>query len=349
MSSCNLWGTILGVAIVAISSCSGVEGDHYLRSLSLPAIPLAPIDSIDLERVGVFYPLDPYKCGDWFLFHDAAPKRNSAAVLVNPFLSADNRIEVLTIGRGPGEIASPSDLFGPMDRPMIFDYITRVQLSIDIQSTINKRYAVVDTIGDFSSFRRLGFFLPVNDGYIIDYSDGDNWYGLFNGDVVCSTVKAPKYEVLNTFSHNHLLNYLGNNVVTVNPSLDKVCYASMSSATLSFSRVENGKLMEIKRYEIIPPIASSDGAATARDCPVCFRAITSDDERVYALYSGKPLFSTSDTPSWECSHLIVYDWGGNPIKRYQLKHTVCSLLLEKGILYCGTSYPTSLIISYDLN
>lgn len=337
---------LLLVSVLPLVACqNGREKDDYLRSLKMKPVFVSPVDSFDLECFGVFYPTELYKSGDWFLLHDSAPKKTCAAVLVNPSLAHENRIELMPVGRGPGENVNPGGIFGPESSPMIFDWGSRIQVRVDIPASAEAHAAVLDTVGDFSAYRWWGEFWPVQGGYLIQHDD--NWYALFDGTEIVSPGNRPSYEVLTRVSRDQLVNYLGDTRFTVSPSGERFCCTATMSATLSFSRIENGELLEIKRYEAIPPRFGS-GATFTADSQKGVQALSSDEQYVYALYSGKPLVSSDAVPSWECSHLVVYDWDGNPVKRYLLQHAASGIALSDGSLYCTTTYPEARILRYEL-
>lgn len=55
-----------------------------------------------------------------------------------------------------------------------------------------------------------------------------------------------------------------------------------------------------------------------------------------------------ERPSSECSHLLVYDWDGNPVRRYELEKTINSICLKDGKIYGASKYPKARVYVYNL-
>ena len=69
---------------------------------------------------------------------------------------------------------------------------------------------------------------------------------------------------------------------------------------------------------------------------------------LFLLYSGKAIADRSD-PTYECRNLLVYDWNGNPVKRYELKNSISSIFISGDTVYGVTSVPNGAIYAYSLN
>ena len=123
-----------------------------------------------------------------------------------------------------------------------------------------------------------------------------------------------------------------------------LCHGAVSPS-LSFSKVDAGILREYKRYSNAP-CGITNGRVTG-EFRSAFNGIDSDDKYVYVLYSGNRMRGGT-LPSNECRHLIVYDWDGNPVKRYILNRNVCSVHIDSGTLWCASTYPESCVYRFDM-
>ena len=79
----------------------------------------------------------------------------------------------------------------------------------------------------------------------------------------------------------------------------------------------------------------------------CFHGIASDRDYVYLLYSGRK-WPGEEVPSYECNHLLVYDWDGNFVTRYDLAQRAMSIFHDGNELYCLTQYPSDKLYVYHL-
>lgn len=57
----------------------------------------------------------------------------------------------------------------------------------------------------------------------------------------------------------------------------------------------------------------------------------------------------STTPSYQCAHLLIYNWELEPIMRYELNHSINSFCVEGDTLYGVSSYPESRLYVYQLS
>ena len=81
----------------------------------------------------------------------------------------------------------------------------------------------------------------------------------------------------------------------------------------------------------------------------CFHGIASNRDYVYLLYTGKQRPGDENgVPSYECNHLLVYDWDGNFVTRYYLSKPVLNIFLDGNELYCLTQTPTDKLYVYHL-
>lgn len=346
----NLWSYLqLTVILWFVVSCSYQE-DSFLKTVNIPPKTISPIDSLDLEQIEVYCPIQLFKKGHWFIINDASPSSNHAAIMVNPYLNLPKRLNLLPKGRGRGEIVSPSALIPRDTLLMVFDYSSQKLLSIALDKSLHNNASVVDTLADYSTIGVFSTPYLVGDGFIAPYFNIDDcWFAFFVQDSLRSFVKLPQFEVVRNASPSFVMNYIANSHAAVDQTGDRFCCASLQSAVLSFSKISDRQIREQKRYECVQPKLTASGLTVAPDSPRGISSLCGDKDHVYVLYSGKPMNIDADGPSWECKHLLVFDWAGTPEKHYVLNHSVCSIAVEEDYLYCGTSYPFSRILRYKLD
>ena len=331
------------------TACKEREPDRYLRSFPVKGKVISPVESLNLEKYGIYFPRNVLKIGDCFAMSEFNGSYNLS--ILN-FLD-DRKVELFRRGRGPGEMVNASSLHVRNNRAVLYDRSSSCCVSVDILSSFNERRPVLDTlavVGDFAS--RPSRLCYTDEAFISsDVLSPDSWYCCYDisGNVL-SKVQAIDFDVLQGCDGDFMSSLHLSSLYTADPSGRRICVANVASAALSFSRLENGLLSEYKRYEITPPEVSFRGqsAVNSPDAIDSFHGIDSDEKYVYLLYSGRKTFNTESIPSFECNHLLVYDWDGLPVRRFELTHNVSSIHVVDSRVYCGTSYPQAQILVYEL-
>ncbi|TAJ08600.1 hypothetical protein DMA11_21285 [Marinilabiliaceae bacterium JC017] len=70
------------------------------------------------------------------------------------------------------------------------------------------------------------------------------------------------------------------------------------------------------------------------DTKICFCNIFTTDKYIYASFSGNS-YESESLDGWQCENLFVYDWEGEPVKRFKLNHLIHSFCVdeESGFIY----------------
>ena len=326
--------TIVFAVALVVAGCGGSDGrDAYIRSLKLKPKEIAPVDSIDLEALEVYFASNLTKRGNWFLMQDF-PIRTHLVTAVDP--AHGEVLRFIPLGRGSGEIARPNLMYDTGGLLTVSDFESNIVVSIDVEESLRRREAVLDTI---SHFRENGHFLMharhCRDGFIVSsYEDASYWYRLVDSTGrELSAIPPIGSGLLHDEKRPALL--MTNSNFAISPSGDRVCSASMYLMALSFSWIEEGRLVEKRRIEM--PIELRD--------PDTFGDAWADDERVCLPYSGKPFVS----PGTECDWLVVYDWEGRPQQCYHLAHAIRSITVEGNRVYGVSVEPNCKIYVYQLD
>ena len=329
---CALFGFACLSGIVA--GCGSDDGrDAYIRSLKLKPKEIAPVDSIDLEALEVYFATRLIKRGDWFLMQDF-PVRTHLVTAVNP--ARGEVLRFIPLGRGFGEIARSNPIYNTGGLFTVVDFESNTVVSMDVEESLKRREAVLDTI---SHFRESGHFMTrprhCRDGFIVSsYEDASYWYRLVDSTGrELSTIPPIGSGLLYNEKHPALM--MTNSYFAISPSGDKICCASMHQTALSFAWIEEGRLVEKCRVEI---------PSELRD-PETFRGAWADDERVCLLYAGEDFVP----PGTEADWLIMYDWEGRPQQCYHLAHPVWSPAVEGNRVYSLSVDPDCKIYVYQLD
>lgn len=251
-------------------------------------------------------------------------------------------------GRGPGEMIYAENAHFHDGKVVCYDYNNAVCVGIDAEKSIENHNAVIDTIAVFRGINiSPSRVYTCRNGFIAgNVSDSGIWYSLYDSSgKVLSSISA--------FENDDFLD--GNTSLKTSamissrycscPDGSKVCVSNTPYPALSFSLIENGSLVEYRRYCFGKP-----GNANGSSVGVNFLSSDCDESYVYLLYSGS-IMSRESIPgilsSLQCGQIIVYDWEGNPISRILLEQKVVSISIRDGILLGLSTYPEYKILKFS--
>ncbi len=333
--------------ILILSGCS--EEDRYLSSIRrVPVQELSPSCEQALDQYDLKEPSFIYKSGENFILADHFSKY--CVDVIN--ISSGSKTGLFRKGRGPKEALVPY-ITVYNGNLILYDIsnVTCVRLNLD--SSLRDGFPCVDTLFVLPRGLDMPTSIQLYDGgFIAAYPvNKDIWYASRGFDGACrSTVSAPAYPELKRMSDDLYWSFLLSTHYAVNPDESAVCAAMVNSPTLSFSRIENGNLKEVKRYQEAAPEFSEDGETFSSNSRRAFSRPVGYGDKVYVLYSGQPLKGSDDGyPPYECKHLIEYAWDGNPVRHFVLSEPISAFCIEGDMLFALSNYPETRILQYSLN
>lgn len=324
--------------------------DAYLASLPKSAGVLQPTDSLDLEQFELVLPSHLVKYDHWLIIKQVQAKNNLA--IIN--LDTHSKMETLRVGRGPGEMLQGAIAYLDGSKLVLTEANALTAVSMDLALLQEGYIPPLDTIGNFKSVRTAtSRFRKVRGGYLSTSRRGEAWYSLWDADgFVGNAIERPYVAGLESASLSSIASFYASSLLTVHPDGSRACVALVGMAALSFSVIENRELKEVKRYEYNEPAvthAAGESYISREEMLDCFHGIASNKDYVYLLYSGKKKIADENSaPSYECNHLLVYDWDGNFVARYNLSKPVMDIALDGNELYCLTQYPSDKLYVYRL-
>lgn len=346
---------ILMLVVVSsfISSCSRPgSGDSYIDSLGLDEIVIEPAQSINLEDWNILKVNSFAVFGDWVAIRGG--DKRYAVSLLN--LQTGENFGLAWRGRGPGEFVNPIGFDRKDSTLIIYDAASKVMVSIDIHKSSEKRIPVYDTlliasppVPPILKPHRLKSGMYITSAF----SEEDHaWYGLRDSTgYLVASVLAPNFEPLQNMDANHYLSFVASSLYTSHPSGKKVCVASLMSAAISFSGIEENDLKEYHREEYNPPQIKNTASGTRMEgFTDGFEGLQSNDKYVYALYSGKKVENLKDdiAQARDCDYLIVYDWDADPVYLFRLQIPAYSISLSGDKLYALSNNPNLTMHIYKM-
>ena len=289
------------------------------------------------------------KYGRWLVFKESQTKYNLA--IVN--MDTHHKMDAVPVGRGPGEMMYGDNLYLEGARAALTDAYMLTMTALDLSELREDHIPRLDTIGSFKSIRNAfsrlrkvegGYVSPVPSNHTFDE---EAWYSLWDVDGYCSDpILRPPVEGIEKTERTTSHSFYSSSVVTVHPDKDRFCIGLVRMAALSFAKIKNRNLKEIKRVEYNRPKLYEYGGKTFIHAKRAFSGITSDKDRVFLLYSGRD--RNDEIPEYEGNHIIVYDWNGNYVTRYFLSRNAVDVFIDGEELYCLSTYPSCKLFVYHL-
>ena len=234
------------------------------------------------------------------------------------------------IGQGPGEIPSSSP--GYLDRGRFISYypgselgsmvvyeIDSLKLNTQKKMSLSTKYNISDAslsriiVLDDSTFVGAGLYL------------GEYQYVMFNArnEVIDYSIKIFNFEDDNYNGFHKFLSNQG--YIGKHPSKNKFVYALRNSSNIDFMDIVDNKFDLIKSVhagdpQLIPETQDFMNFVMPKDNSIIgFINLSVTRNYVYALYSDKTFADSDGQSNRRCSNIIlVFDWNGNPVKRYNL-------------------------------
>ena len=330
---------------VTVSSCSG-EKDLYLRSLDLQVDTLYATSYFNVEECSMFQASDLVILDDeWLLLSSIQGKHK--LLFLN--ISTKEHFFAIRKGRGPGEAIQGGDLHKYQDVVHYYDYDDGVYMNINVAESICNKQIAIDTAVVFDHTPSKPVRLISCKGGIVscNIEDPARWYCLCDGNGLVQSYVSTLTFLEESLSKDFRLSVILSSKYCSDPDGTRICAANVAFPALSFARIDSGKLIEYKRYEIAPESGNLQKNGFTSDDINAFSDVHSSKDGFYVLYSGHKI-KGDILPSNECHHLIKYDFNGIPVKHYYLDKNVCSLQVEGEVITAVSTYPESCVYKFNL-
>lgn len=349
---------IVAVLIIGLSACDWTHtGDPVLDCFPGVGACLSPESEIDLEEIGVFMPSSVLRYRNSLIIE----KGQSDNVVDIYNFSTGEIIHCFRKGRGPGEVVMPSSLQAIADSLFLYDISRQRYYRLDLQHTISSGEEFTAEVNDFSRLDTTSFVRPFvmvrhNGGvFATGFFPYKCWFvGIDSDNKIVGGPGYLEYSAISEFPQESQATFHISSKFAISPDERRLICAHCYSAAFSICELKEYSANETFRYVskreplVFAPNSRSDpGISFAKNHSDGYIDVCADDEYIYLLYSGKPV--SGDTPSYVSTHLLLYDWNGNPLKRIELDKGVQSISLDSGKLYCTTSFPDSRILIYDIS
>ena len=270
------------------------------------------------------------------------------------------KIECFRRGRGPNEVMTTGHIQIYNGDLYLFDITRQILYSLDLEKTIrdkrqsiDKRISIQPNSSENIAERLYSVYKSEN--YILTtalFSDG-TWFGSLNeAKGIASSIPLIDFKSTRNMSTLENSAFQLSSSFSVSPAGRQGICAMLACGAFSIFDISGNALKERLRtiyYEpkMLPSPGEQITPGSTPDNIRAFYAVQSTDEEIYLLFSGREAGGI-DIPSYECSHLLVYDWDGKPIRRYELEHPITSIHLQAGRIYGVSTFPTAAYYVYEL-
>ena len=332
---------------ILLAACTNIIDNPIKQFAGRPVETIIPSKIIDLEEFGIFRPFHFIQIDDsTFIIQDL--KDNNIFNLIN--LSSKKVIAGVNKGQGPDEVLTTSSFLYRDSKILIWDVIKKrmneIVLSSDSTLAIKEKYKI--DVGSLIIYR----INPLDSTFIATGQFEDYWLVEMNKEgKIFSTIDYPIWketkDILKT-----ALPTLYNAFMANSHDNKKVVVVTSNQGVISFLNRTYSGIKEYKQMKYHAPkfsITEKGAVAYSKNNIEGFWAVDCDNSYVYALYSGRT-FNSDHMESNLCEHLLVYDWDGNPIKRYILDIPIYKMSYNKSknCIYGLTNNPEGVLVEYKL-
>ena len=337
------------VLSVLLSACTKDINSPIKHFDEKSAVKIQPTKIVKLEEFGILRPFNFLQIDDsMFVIQDL--KNEKIFNLIN--LSSKKVISGINKGQGPGEVLAPSSLLFRDNKILVWDAMQKkmneIVLASDTTLIIEEAYRI-------DTENIILFFVHQLDSTLVATSQFDDYWLVEitkNGEII-STINYPVWQETKGLQLTALSALFRAARMANSPDKKRMVVAIGTHGFISFLNRTDFGLKEYKQIKYHPPkfkVTDRGSASYHRDNVGGFSAVDCDDNFVYALYSGKT-FNNNPMLSSHCEHLLVYDWDGNPVKRYVLDVPIFNTMSydkENNCIYGLAENPEGVLIVYQL-
>ena len=334
---------LLGILLI---SCTKNINSPIIHFDGKPAEKIYPSKIVDLEEFGILRPFEFLQIDDSnFVIQDL--KDENIFNLIN--LSSKKVIRGVNKGQGPNDILVGVGLQYRDNKILTYDAFLKkmneIVLLSDTTLGIKEVYRIKTEVV------MLYMVYQLDSTFIATGQFGDYWLAEMNKDgEILSTIDFPLWEEtkdIRKLSRPSLFFAK----MAKSPDNKRIVVVARNQGVISFLNRTDSGIEEYKQIKYHPPkfTITERSSAYSRDNVEGFCAVDCDNNYVYAIYSNRT-YNSHQLLSSYCEHLFVYDWDGNPVKRYILDIPInrISYDKEKNSIYGFSNNPEGVLIEYKL-
>ena len=196
--------------------------------------------------------------------------------------------------------------------------------------------------------------IKTKDYYVLMNSVEDGLFTLCgdNGDKIKSFLSYPTKDKKEKNLENIYKAFAYQGQLTVRPGTNQFAFMPVWAPIIQFFHIENSAIHKDKEYLFgyVDYVTDNESSAINSASPVISISSYATDHYLYLVYSGQ---STKEKGAMAFSgnEILVFDWSGNPICRYQTDISIKSICIDNNDNYLwAIGYnPDPELISFDLS
>ncbi|MFI3261434.1 MAG: BF3164 family lipoprotein [Rikenellaceae bacterium] len=273
----------------------------------------------------------------------------SSKKIINSFLSlGQGNNEVLTVGNVQYDNQNKQLLVADLFKRKIFSYKVN-----DISKKIKFKPVVLYERGE-NSHLLFDKLYSNNDYLIAESRDPKGRIILMDkaGSEIGYYLDYPSKDIVDENLNDNHNSKLYASTITINPSLGKVALATYSAGMIDVCKIEKDSIVPIWNHTefypqgiMIVPMGDETAVAHTQKSRSGFKGISSSDNYVYALYSGK-LLEDKTYPYGEV--IYVASWDGKDTYKIKLDKSISRLAVDANDEYIYGITPEMDIVRFPI-
>ena len=255
--------------------------------------------------------------------------------------------QMIRQGVGPGELTNLIFVANSYaDSLWICDPNIKMLHRIDVERAISETNYKTEKVFSYN-VGSLKFF-SVGEYFIGHGFLSDKRFDIYDktGTYIKSTLQYPKpKQYSNIPDRVFATGFQGS--YTVHPDNRHFAFAA-TSENINIYRLDGDSIIMTRNLNFNEPKMRRRGEIMidSRESKIAFTGIGSTAQNIYVLYLGKELTLYSNVSD----NLLVFDWLGNPVKKYKLDIPLFSMCINSDgtKMYGIAHYPETIIVQYDL-
>ena len=259
---------------------------------------------------------------------------------------------LLKRGEGPGEVLNIAYITTSDDAVVTTEVNKRQIIETSFQTNKSQFTPMPIDYGAFTSI------IKGRDGYVLVGNFKEGRYMYYKP----STGKADffgdyrvQYEYKRFDNFTKSLIYISSKLA-IKPDMTRFVAINFNNGVIDINGINQEAIVNLKQldfhYQEIHVEGSMDNphVATKRGNKNGFFDVTTSDEYIYAIYSGKSLDEAGLLLD-HCDYLMVFDWDGNPVGCYRVNVPLYAICYNKqeGLLYGIHVDEEAILYKFDLS
>lgn len=335
---------ILLISIVTIALCSCNKTNQSAMDLFVDKEEIKLfMDSLYFEKDSLAKPYLLTVIDTFLLVHDVYDMKHFT---VFNTMSRKCVTRFGNIGIGPGELSIGNVLSVRKKAIYSFDIPRRYIFKYNLNDFINEDKSIPKTIAKFEHIpeTHLSRVISVGDSCFLGGGVYKSKYQhlLFDekGNILDYGIETFHHQE----SFDNMYKFLSNQGILIShPEKNKHVYTVKNSANIDFIEIENKKLKLVKSHRLNDPQFKNEDLGKDsysidydKNTVIGYMDVAPAHNFVYTLYADKSIVNKNGKYNSRSSDIVlVFDWEGNPIKKYKLNKEVYYITVDedKNIIY----------------